>query len=299
MMKSVLLCAALLVAAASAVQHPIVVNKPVRKSCYTPRTDYAQSLITSPEPKDYLGEGDVPDAWDWRDVNGTNFLTWSRNQHIPQYCGGCWAFASTSALSDRISILNKGAWPQVNLAPQHLINCDGGGTCDGGDPGAAYSFMSQSGIVEESCQPYEAKNGLACKPACKTCLGFNETCPVVKAFNLWKTSQYGSVRGAKDMKAELFARGPIACSIDATPKLEAYTGGIFSEFNIAPLPNHIVSVVGYGSDSGTDYWIVRNSWGSYWGESGFFRIVQGLPFENLGIEASCNWAVPVLSTADN
>jgi cathepsin X len=196
-------------------------------------------------------------------------------------------------MNDRIAILRNNTWPEVMLSPQHLINCNGGGTCDGGDQGAAYEFISEVGIVEETCAPYQAVNGLECKPFCKSCMGFNATCTTPATFPLWKVSEYGSVRGEKDMMAEIYARGPLACSIDATKKLEEYTGGIFKEFTI-PMANHVVSVVGFGEEDGTKYWIVRNSWGNYWGESGWFRIVRGTAFENLGIEDDCAWAVPTI-----
>lgn len=59
----------------------------------------------------------LPTNFNWNNVNGTNFLTLTKNQHIPNYCGSCWAFASTSALSDRIKIQRKAQWPDINLAP--------------------------------------------------------------------------------------------------------------------------------------------------------------------------------------
>ena len=81
----------------------------------------------------------LPNSFWWGRANGTNYLTMQRNQHIPVYCGSCWAFAATSALSDRIKIQRKAAWPDINLSPQVLISCDTVAEgCYGGDPKQAY-----------------------------------------------------------------------------------------------------------------------------------------------------------------
>ena len=71
------------------------------------------SLVRSPAPA-----AAPPPAWHWGNVSGVNFLTQTKNQHIPQYCGSCWAQAATSSLSDRIKIARRAAWPDINIAPQ-------------------------------------------------------------------------------------------------------------------------------------------------------------------------------------
>ena len=110
-------------------------------------------VITPLQPVD-----DLPEQFLWNDVEGVNYLTNLRNQHVPQYCGSCWAHAATSALSDRIKIARKAAWPDINIAPQVLISCemkDDG--CHGGEPVYAYEFMYNNEVTDETCSLYQAR----------------------------------------------------------------------------------------------------------------------------------------------
>lgn len=94
------------------------------------------------------------------------------------------------------------------------------------------------------------------------------------AHKKYYVSEYYNVRGVEQMKSELVQHGPIGCGIHVTDAFVTdYKGGIYSEKVRFPLLNHEISVVGYGvTEEGQEYWVGRNSWGTYWGEMGFFRM---------------------------
>jgi len=101
------------------------------------------------------------------------------------------------------------------------------------------------------------------------------------------------------LKSEIYARGPVATGVNALP-ITKYTGGRVKDTAIwHMLVNHIVSIVGWemDADTGDVYWIVRNSWGQYWGEMGYFRILAG--HNSLGIEMEVAWATPGQFTIHN
>ena len=113
----------------------------------------------SPLPHEYISADDLPTTWDWRNVNGHSFITHSLNQHIPQYCGSCWAHGALSALADRIKIARNGVGDDINLSIQWMLNCGGGiaGSCWGGSHSGVYEFIKTQGYVPyDTCQPYLA-----------------------------------------------------------------------------------------------------------------------------------------------
>jgi len=242
-------------------------------------------------------------------MNGKNYLSWNKNQHIPEYCGSCWAQGTTSAIADRFNIMNdlKTATP-IALSAQAIVNCKAGGSCNGGSPGGVYKYAYENGIPDSSCEQYVAHNlddgHRTCQDIdlCRDCTwppcGKDQTEEECLA-NCWATeykhyyvSDYYTIRGADKMKAELYKYGPISCGVHVTDKFEEYAGGIYSESRLLNISNHEISVIGYGYDEETDteYWIGRNSWGTYWGEYGFFRIQMHK--DNLGIENDCTAGIP-------
>ena len=287
-----------------------------KKGCSVKNTWYGDEETNVPEDIKLINEEDLPTEVDWRDYNGTNYMSWSKNQHIPIYCGSCWSQGTTSALADRFNILN---WltngdleePQVALSAQVIVNCEAGGSCNGGQPASVYRFAKTNGIPHSSCEQYIAHNVDKQKDVCsdfnvcRDCMGpppdVNhtgfDTCWAVKNYKHYYVSGYRSVSGATEMKKELALHGPIGCGIDATDKFEQYQGGIYEEKSFFPMINHEISVVGYGvAEDGTEYWIGRNSWGTYWGEYGFFRIK--MHEHNLAIEEDCVAGYPSYDKAD-
>jgi cathepsin X len=256
-----------------------------------------------------LEGSDLPAAWDWRSVNETNFLSWNKNQHIPVYCGSCWAQGTTSSIADRFNILLGDMNPSpVGLDAQVIVNCGAGGSCEGGNPGGVYSFAHKEGIPHSSCEQYVAHDPTSTRceaiDKCKDCTWppcpVNETCQEncwAVDYKKYYVSNYYSLSGKDRMKAEIMKNGPISCGIQATDKFDAYTGGIYEEYKLFPMINHEIAVVGWGADedSGVEYWIGRNSWGTYWGEFGFFKMRMGA--YGLGIENDCTAGIPTFEKA--
>lgn len=190
------------------------------------------------------------------------------------------------------------------ISPQVLLSCslenDG---CHGGYGYSAYNWIYNNEITDETCSPYRARghdNGFSCSNTtmCKDCPGDMGDCSVPDSYNVYNIEEFGIVSGEEAMMQEIFQRGPIVCGIAVPEDLFFnYTGGIYEDKSGEMEIVHDISVVGYGVENGVKYWLVRNSWGTFWGEEGFFRVVRGV--NNIAIETECAFAVPKNTWAEN
>lgn len=277
--------------------------------------------VVSPLPHTYINAADLPESFSWAEQPGVS-LSPVRNQHIPQYCGSCWAFGNISALSDRIQIIRKGAWPPIELGPQSVLNCGhSAGTCNGGTSPGVLAYLKRDGVTVEDCLNYQAKDG-ECKDDrayCQDCSrdSFGKSyCWPLQNYTKVRVEEYGSVDGTAAIQAEIYARGPVSAGINANgvlnltnhlyvidePICKKYGDGV----------NHVVSIIGWktlesavydefglatGATTKKLFWIIRNSWGAVHGDNGLGLILAGGGSYGscLGVESYVYWMTPRLS----
>ena len=207
----------------------------------------------------------APATLDWRN-NGGNFVTGVRDQGG---CGSCWAFATTAALESAVLRAESTPGIDLNLSEQVLISCgsSGGhdaGSCSGGAvyPSYASDYIRDKGLPLETCYPYTASDG-SCGSAC----GTYQTSTYQIANWAYVTTTSPTVSAIRDA---LVSYGPLATTMDVYHDFYSYTNGVYSYTTGVYEGGHAVLIVGY-NDAG-QYFIVKNSWGASWGESGYFKI---------------------------
>uniref|UniRef100_T1IR55 Dipeptidyl peptidase 1 n=1 Tax=Strigamia maritima TaxID=126957 RepID=T1IR55_STRMM len=224
----------------------------------------------------------LPLVFDWRNVSGVNYISPIRNQGT---CGSCYSFASMAMLEARLRIYTNNT-NQVIFAPQDVVSCsEYSQGCEGGFPYLiAGKYAQDFGVIPENCYPYSGRD--------EKCSGKKCTRTYVSKYS-YVGGFYGGCNEAL-MRYAIVHNGPVAVGFQVYPDFMQYSSGIYhhsgvlEKFNPFELTNHAVLVVGYGEENGVLFWIVKNSWGTGWGENGFFRIRRGndeCSIESLGMEA--------------
>lgn len=209
-------------------------------------------LSQAPKNVEYINTLSQTAGIDWRTKGAVNPI---KNQG---QCGSCWAFSAIAATEAAYAIAGN---TLTSFSEQQLVDCStsqGNHGCNGGWMDYAFTYIQGKGIERESAYPYTARDG-----TCK----FNAGQVVTKVSGLVDVP-------ANNLQQLVNAVGKtvVSVAIDAYGIMQ-YSSGIFAG-SCGTALNHGVAAVGYGTESGKDFWIVRNSWGTSWGEQGYFRMVR-------------------------
>lgn len=252
------------------------------------------SQLSDSEIKRLLGSKDLPSdstlfedlsapmtSFDWRNVDGVNWLGPVMNQGN---CGSCVAFAAIATLESSYRIQSGLPWLTPTFSTQQLFNC-GGGACDNGWwPAGAAHMLKNKGVVDAACVPYESGStgeDIQCiKNFCQ-----NQSERTYKISNYSSPSFYG---GTASKVKEALKKAPLVTTLRVYEDFLYYSSGIYKSVSRKSVGGHAVSIVGF--NDAERYWIVRNSWGSDWGENGFIRISYD---DHSGIGNS-TWAYQIL-----
>jgi len=178
------------------------------------------------------------------------------------HCGSCWAFAAVGAL--------EGAWKiatgqLVSLSEQHILDCSAGNNgCSGGWVYLALLYPERANLCSEESYEYKGSRGVCGIPSCAVAL------PEGSVINVTRIA-----RGDGLALMHAVAQQPVAVGIQAETRVfQLYQRGVLSS-ECGSAVNHAVLVVGYGNDMQQPYWLIKNSWGAYWGEKGYARLARG------------------------
>jgi C1A family cysteine protease len=177
-------------------------------------------------------------------------------------CGSCWAFSTTGSMEGAIYIAHK---ELTSLSEQELVDCGasyGNLGCNGGLMDRAFKYAEANGLCTEAAYPYKGVGGSCQKASCTPA-------------QFTKLSGYKDVTTTETALGAAVDIGPVSVAIEADQAgFQLYKSGVFTGTCGQNL-DHGVLVVGYGTDSGEQYWKVKNSWGTSWGEAGYIRMVEG------------------------
>merc|ERR1711934_373695 len=200
----------------------------------------------------HLNETGLPDTVDWTTRGAVNAI---KNQG---QCGSCWAFSTVGTLESAWQIATGTLY---SLAEQQLVDCDTSDDgCSGGWPHTAYdSYISRNGYCSEDSYAYTASGGSCRVSSCDVKLPQGSV-----------TGHTNVAKSSVGLKSAL-ASQPVSVTVNAG-QLQLYANGVVTGSCSGQI-NHAVIAVGYGTD-GRDYFKIRNSWGTSWGESGYIRLGQ-------------------------
>ncbi len=259
------------------------------KETYATMTE-VPPLPSNPGPKPAIG--DPPATFNWRNNNG-DWTTPARNQGP---CGSCWAFGAMSALEGMINVREGLPTLDPDLSEQYILSClPASGSCRGGSVNRAFQYImdtgvdgnGHNGIVPEDCFPYQASDLIPCSSKCPD---WEQRLIPIADYGYWDSD--GGQADRERIKTQVMEEGPVVTYFEATDDFKEWGNTHHGTDNYYPYHpasghNHCVAIVGWKDDSSIErggYWICKNSWGTAWGNHGFFNIEYGsLNIDTVGI----------------
>ncbi|MDD5530301.1 MAG: C1 family peptidase [bacterium] len=216
-------------------------------------------------------KGTTKAAIDWRSYNGKNWMTPIKNQGN---CGSCWAFCTVAGFEARLKIAYAKPDTNIDLSEQFLVSCDTKDNgCSGGRTDYAADFVRLTGIPDDACFTYKQSTSSTEAACSQRCADWASR--VVKTYDWDMIDMTGSYTSVYKQK---LLEGPMACAITASKDFFYYLGGVYTPVledsgEKTMLYNHGVTLCGYDDTRGA--WLIKNSWGTSWGESGYGWISYG------------------------
>ncbi|XP_066249121.1 tubulointerstitial nephritis antigen-like [Euwallacea similis] len=200
------------------------------------------------------------------------------------WCGSSWAISTAAVASDRYGIISKGK-EEVQLSAQNILSClPRAQGCEGGRLDRAWTFVRKYGVVDEPCFPYTGQSTTACTVRRAGPLRAAGCTPPKYSDRTerYKVGPAYRLGNETDIMFEIMRSGPVQATLRVYHDFFSYKGGVYKHTGLS-VPHlqgyHSVRIVGWGEEftprGYQKFWKVANSWGSDWGENGYFRITRG------------------------
>jgi len=200
----------------------------------------------------------APTTKDWRNVGGKNYITSVKNQGS---CGSCVSFCSCAVIESNMRIKAQDHTLNVDLSEAFLQFC-GGGSCSGWGLTSGLAYAQSTGVTDEACFKYQPQN----MPCTDRCSDWQSRLQKINSY-----TGHSSMQARKDAIANI---GPVLAGMAVYNDFFSYSSGVYQKTSGSTLAGyHCICVVGY--DDNQQCWIIKNSWGTNWGDSGYVRIKYG------------------------